>query len=83
MVNFTLASSSEFDPSKHLAVSYVVVNNHINPSMVAISLKHSKTNQFRHGTTIYLGATGTSICPFMLEYLAIRPPGNGPLFLTH
>jgi hypothetical protein len=73
-----------YDSTRHLSVSDVSVDSYTNPSMIAISIKLSKTDQFGSGTTIYLGRTSNAICPVsaMLQYLAVRPTGDGPLFVT-
>lgn len=81
---FMLPDGTPFDSSTHLAVADVAVDNHQVPTMVAVRIKQSKTDQFKEGTTIYLGRTGNDICPVeaVLRYLAIRPTGQGPLFVT-
>lgn len=81
---FLLPDSTTFDASPHLAVADVAVDSHQIPTMVAIRIKMSKTDQFKEGTTIYLGKTSTEICPVtaILHYLSIRPDGQGPLFVS-
>ena len=46
-------------------------------------LRHSKTDPFGAGCHIYLGRTNTTPCPVaaVLNYLSLRPPSPGPLFL--
>ena len=80
---FMLPDSTTFDHSIHLTPADVAVDSHQTPTMVAIRIKQSKTDQFKEGTTIYLGKTSTTICPVaaLLQYLAIRPSGEGPLFV--
>ena len=80
---FTVPSVNAYDSRRHLSVSDVSVDSHTSPSLIAIRLKVSKTDQYGAGTTIYLGKTSHSICPVsaMLHYLAMRPAGNGPLFV--
>lgn len=75
-------SDSAFDPSSHLAVDDVSVDNHTSPSYLAIRIKASKTDPFRRGVTIYLGRTSYRICPVaaVLSYLVKRGPSPGPLF---
>ena len=51
--------------------------------MVKILLRKSKTDPFGKGVNIYLGKTGSALCPVIavLNYMAIRPAGLGPLFV--
>jgi hypothetical protein len=81
---FMLPNATPFDTSTHLAASDITVDSHHNPTMVAVRIKKSKTDQFGEGTTIYLGKTSAAICPVsaVLSYLAIRPDTQGPLFVT-
>ena len=52
------------------------------PSSVSVRIKASKTDPFRQGITISLGATDTDLCPVMAlaDYLSIRGTSSGPLF---
>ena len=51
-------------------------------SIIKISLRSSKTNQFRQGVSIFLGRTGQDLRPVsaLLAYLAVRGNQPGPLF---
>ena len=53
-----------------------------NPSIVKIHLRMSKTDQYGQGVYIYLGHTGSELCPVsaLLAYLAMRGNDPGPLF---
>ena len=81
---FTVPSMEAYDPDVHLNLADVAVDNHTEPSVIGLRIKQSKTDPFREGVTIYLGATGKDICPVkaLLAYIAIRPPDPGPLLLT-
>ena len=70
-----------YDPATHL--SDVAVNSQTDTSAVAIKIKASKTDPFRKGNTIFLGATGTKLCPVkaILAYLEVRGKKPGPLFI--
>jgi hypothetical protein len=80
---FTIPSPGPPDttqPSTCLAV-----DSHSNPSILSVRIKASKTDQFGRGSSIlYLGRTTSGICPVqaVLQYLAVRPPGDGPLFIS-
>ena len=81
---FMLPDATPFDAGKHLTAADIAVDSHHDPTMVSVRIKRSKTDQFGEGTTIYLGKTSSAICPVtaILSYLAIRPEGQGPLFVT-
>ena len=51
--------------------------------MLSILLRKNKTDPFGTGTYLYIGRTGTVICPVsaLLAYLAIRAPSPGPLLI--
>ena len=79
---FTTPSLASFDKGAHLAVGDVALDSHEKPSVVRLNIKASKTDPFRKGVQIFLGKTGTEICPVsaLVEYLVMRGPGAGPLF---
>ena len=82
---FTVPSSSAYDPQVHLSLADVSVDSHSSPSQICLRIKQSKTDPFRIGVDVFLGSTGQSICPVlaMLSYLSVRPSTPGPLFITH
>ena len=49
----------------------------------SIVLRHSKTDLFGAGVSLFVGATGDTLCPVaaVLFYLSVRPSGQGPLFM--
>ena len=53
------------------------------PTLLAVTLRHSKTDPFGAGVTIYLGRAYDDICPVVavLTYIAVRPPFQRPLFI--
>ena len=79
---FTCDSWTTYHPSM-LSLCDVAIDDKSNPSIVHIMLRHSKTDVFGAGVTLNLGKTDDIICPVisLLNYLAIRPPTSGPLFL--
>ena len=80
---FTTPSLQAYDASVHLSLSDLAVDSHSSPSMVRLRIKQSKTDPFRQGVDVFLGATHADICPVvaMLQYLAVRTPSPGPLFV--
>lgn len=66
-----------------ILASDVAVNSHSDPSVLRVHLRHSKTDPFGDGVSIFLGRTNSSLCPVaaILQFLAVRPPGEGPLFV--
>ena len=81
---FTVPSGASYDPTCHLSMKDVSVDNRTNPRLLQVAIKQSKTDPFRRGVNIYLGATDSTICPVraMLAYLALRGGQAGPLFIT-
>ena len=75
-------SDSSYDPSCHLSPGDISSNDPSNPSVLRVNIKQSKTDPFRHGVYIIVGATGESLCPVaaVLHYLTIRGMEAGPLF---
>ena len=77
----TVPSKTAYDPSVHLNYQDVSVDNILNPTILCLRLKASKTDPFRKGVDIILGRTRNNLCPIeaLLAYLAVR--GNVPGFL--
>ena len=80
---FTIPSPQSYDSSVHLSLSDLAVDSHTTPSIIRLRIKQSKTDPFRQGVDIFLGATNADICPVqaMLQFLAVRNPSPGPLFV--
>ena len=80
-----LTCNSKCNGDTHLMPEDVVFSNEIQPTAAMfIRIKESKTDPFRVGHTITIGGTNTPLCPVlaMKQYLAIRPPKSGPLFVN-
>ena len=77
------SSSSQRPGDSPLSVSDITIDSRENPQVLAVLLRRSKTDQFGTGSYIYLGRTGTTLCPVsaVLAYLAVRPSIPGPLFI--
>ena len=77
---FTLQSPSS-PPS--VLVSDVEVDSHVSPSLVRLFLRRAKTDPFGKGISIFLGKSGSTLCPVfaILSYLAVRPNTKGALLV--
>ena len=80
---FTTSSPDHFDPLTDLLLSDVALDNRASPTLVQITLKQSKGDQFRKGTQICLGKMTHAICPVqaLVQYLVRRDGTPGPLFV--
>ena len=80
---FTMPAKGAFDVEVHLTPSDLAVDSRHTPSVIQVTIKRSKTDPFRQGVQLYLGRTGTDICPVraILPYLSRRGPTPGPLFI--
>ena len=72
----------EFDPGTTLCYSDILVDSKLKPTMIQATIKASKTDPFRQGVSLYLGATGMQLCPVtaVLAYMVVRGNSPGPLF---
>ena len=55
----------------------------VNPTYITVAIKASKTDPFRKGVTVHIGATKSQLCPVaaVLAYMVQRGPQAGPFFL--
>ena len=60
----------------------IAVDNKQQLSFITVNIKQSKTDPFRKGVTIVVGRAVGPLCPLVivLTYMALRRPGQGPLF---
>ena len=79
---FTIPSGASYDSTCHLSMKDVAIDRRDNPRLLQVAIKQFKTDPFRRGIDIYLGATDTTICPVkaISAYLALRGGQAGPLF---
>ena len=72
-----------FDPTLHLTTTDIQVDSPTNPQSFRVFIKCSKTDPFRKGCFIFLGCGSFPLCPVvsLLNYLHLRGPGAGPLFV--
>ena len=81
---FTVPTQADYDESTHLSIKDISVDSRSNPRLIKVHIKQSKTDPFRQGADVYLGATDNPICPVsgILPYLAVRGTQPGPLFIS-
>ena len=80
---FTVPSAEAYDPDTHLNLSDIALDSHTSPSVVRVSIKQSKTDPFRQGVDIFIGRSGSTVCPVqaLIQYLGLRSSAPGPLFV--
>ena len=76
-------SDTGYDPTVHLSLSDISVDNPKFPSILRLLIKQSKTDPFRKDISLFIGKTSNDICPVtaMLNYLLVRGSKAGPLFV--
>lgn len=76
-------TNDKYNPKIHLSLSDAVVDQTINPKVLFLRIKASKTDQFRVGHTLRIGSSTTSICAIraLMHYLHLRGDTPGPLFV--
>ena len=76
-------TNGPFDPLVHLTSADLQVDSHANPQSFRVFIKCSKTDPFQQGCFIFLGCGSVPLCPVtaLSNYLHIRGPAAGPLFL--
>ena len=79
----TSSADDHFNPSMDLLLSDVTLDNRASPSLIQITIKHSKGDQFRKGERICLGKSTYAVCLVraLMKYLARRGGTPGPLFV--
>ena len=82
-----LTCNSAFNPQVHLTtdcVKFSYNNSVVTPHFMTVHIKESKTDPFRLGHTITVGASDSDICPVkaLQNYIMLRPPLPGPLFIS-
>ena len=83
MGEVVVPSEASYDPAVHLNFEDVRVNDRSRPQWLEVRIKASKTDPFRQGVTIFVGATGRWLCPVasVLAYMVQRTNRPGPLFM--
>ena len=77
-----IPSDSGFDSATHLAQGDVRVDSVVTPRYLEVTIKASKTDPFRRGVSVFLGATSGDLCPVaaILGYMVRRGSSPGPFF---
>ena len=78
---FTCPSAAAYVPSM-LSWGDIQVDSHDHPSYLRIVLRQSKTDLFGAGVSLFVGATGDTLCPVaaVLSYLSVQTSRPGLLF---
>jgi len=76
----TVPSDSAYDSSVHLSVGDIAVDDSRRPSFLWITIKQSKTDMFQKGVDLFVGRTGSDLCPVatVLDFLQARGIFPGP-----
>jgi len=64
----------------HLYYGDIRIDSHSSPTFLQVKIKASKTDLFRQGVTLYIGTTGSKLCP-VTSYMMDRGIKASP-FLT-
>ena len=80
---FTVPNLASFPPSLHLSVQDISVDSMVTPSCTRVNIKGSKTDPFRQGCYVHIGAGHLPLCTLsaLMTYLSLRGNSAGPLFL--
>ena len=78
-----MPSQQAYDPEVHLNLADRAVVSHENPTIIRLLIEQSKTDPFRQGVEIFLGAAKADVCPVqaLIHYLEMRNALPGPLFV--
>ena len=79
---FLFPDGCDFDPNTHLSLADISFDTSGESWSFVLSIKASKTDQFRKKALVALEATNLDLCPVaaLLDYLALRGPAPGMLF---
>ena len=77
-----LIAPSLADSNNTLLFSDLSIDSLSSPSIIEIHLRHSKTDHFGSGVSVFIGDSFDDLCPIsaLLAYLAVRGGAPGPLF---
>ena len=65
----TVKDENRYDPATHPSFCDLSIDNTVNPKVISLMIKHSKTDQ---GIQVFLGRTNDDLCPVssLLVYLS-------------
>ena len=77
------ASDQSYDKAVHLSVADIAVDDATSLSVLQVQIKESKTDPFRKVVCLFLGRTGSALCPVaaVVDYLCQRGVSPSPLFV--
>lgn len=78
---YTSPNVHSFLPESTLCYNDITLQN----TQISLTLKASKTDPFRSGTTVRLAANGSPLCPVaaLSAFMMNHPSQSGPLFVFH
>ena len=78
-----VATGESFDENRDLTPQDIAIDNIINPQVLKVHIKYSKTDPFRVGSDIFIAKTDNDLCPVaaVLAWLVRRGNNPGPLFV--
>jgi hypothetical protein len=78
----TVPNQSSFNTSKHLSWGDVSIDDPMDPKVLKVNLKHSKTDQLGKGVEVYVGRTKCVLCPVaaVVAYMVKRGATPGQFF---
>ena len=71
-------SETYFDPGANLCFDEIWVDCHSHPTYMQVILKASKTDPFRLGTSLFIGAIDSHLCPVAAVISFMLARGNAP-----
>ena len=79
---YTASHVNKYNPSTTLCYEDVAIKSQ---HVISITIKSSKTDPFRQGTTIFIHRNNSALCPVqaLIKYLHMHPTRSGPLFTWH
>ena len=79
---FTIPKEGSYNSSRHLSLSDTAVNNREKPWLLQLSLKQSKTDSFKHGIKVFVGATDGMVCPIKVIFAYVEKANDQVHFIT-
>jgi len=65
---FTIPAGGSYDPSCHLSLRDIAVDNRANPHLLQLFLNQSRTDPFKQGVKVFMGASLPNTgCSFIFE----------------